>query len=141
ERWRAVAEMADRLPVLPIVEAAGRREHPTSSPEQSLELALGRRPLPDPPPAFGVIRPGRIRAASEAVNGVAPTPRDRAGDLPAELFPETDDDEAEAEDSVPLGSLSRLLNGGLQTGLSRWLTKKFGGRGQPEEGDGGSELP
>src|SRR6266436_3812149 len=62
EGWRALAEMADRLPALPVVEAAGRREHPSSSPEQSLLLALGRRPLPDPPPMFGVIRPGRIRA-------------------------------------------------------------------------------
>jgi len=139
EGWRALAEMADRLPALPLVEAAVRMDHPSSCPEQSLELALGRRPLADPPPVFGAIRPGRIRAAADAVTAAAPTPRDLAGDIAADLLPEADDDEA--EETIPLGSLSRLLNGGIQTGLSRWLAKKFGGRGQPEDGDGGAELP
>ena len=139
EGWRALAEMAGRLPALPIVEAAGGADRPSSSPEQSLELALGRRPVADPPPVFGVIRPGRIRAAAEVVAATAPTPRDLAGGLPPDLLPEVDDDDA--EDTVPLGSLSRLFNGGIQTGLSLWLTKKFGGRGQPEEGGGGSDLP
>lgn len=139
EGWRALAEMADRLPRLPIVEAAGRVEHPSSSPEESVELALGRRPLADPPPVFGMIRPRLIRATAEVVSAAAPTGRDLAGDLPPDLLPELDDDEA--EDTVPLGSLSRLFNGGIQTGLSLWLTKKFGGRGQPEDGDGGSDLP
>jgi Mg-chelatase subunit ChlD len=139
EGWRALAEMADRLPRLPIVEAALRVDHPSSSPEQSVELALGRRPLPDPPPVFGMIRPRMIRAAAEAVSAAAPTARDLVGDRPPDVLPEVDDDEA--EDTIPLGSLSRLFNGGLQTGLSRWLTKKLGGRGQPEDGDGGSDLP
>jgi Mg-chelatase subunit ChlD len=138
EGWRALAEMAGRLPALPIVEAARAADCPSSSPEQSLKLALGRRPLADPPPVFGVIRPGRIRAAAEAVTATAPTPRDLSGGLPPDLLPEVDDN---AEDTVPLGSLSRLFNGGLQTGLSLWLTKRFGGRGQPEEGGGGSDLP
>src|SRR5205807_6449267 len=82
EGWRALAEMADRLPGLPLVEAAVRMDHPSSGPEQSLELALGRRPLADPPPAVRVIRPGRIRAAADAVTATAPTPRDLAGDVP-----------------------------------------------------------
>jgi len=138
EGWRALAEMAGRLPALPIVEAAQRAERPSSSPEESLELALGRRPLADPPPIFGMVRPGRIRAAAEVVTATAPTARDVA-ELPPDLLPEADDDDA--EDTVPLGSLSRLFNGGLQTGLSLWLTKKFGGRGRPEEGGGGSDLP
>src|SRR5438105_2877629 len=79
------------------------------------------------------------RAAADTVTATAPSPRDLAGDVAADLLPETDDDEA--EDTIPLGSLSRLLSGGIQTGLSRWLTKKFGGRGLPEDGDGGAELP
>ena len=82
EGWRAMAEMAGRLPALPIVEAAHGAERPSSSPEESLELALGRRPLADPPPVFGVIRPGRIRAAAEVVTATAPTPRDLAGTAP-----------------------------------------------------------
>ena len=139
EGWRALAEMADRLPALPVVQTAVAMEHPSSCPEQSLELALGRRPLADPPPAFGAIRPGRIRAAAETVTAAAPTARDLAGEAPAELLPDADDDES--EDTIPLGSLSKLLSGGIQTGLSQWLTKKLGGRGQPEDGDGGSELP
>jgi len=139
EGWRALAEIAGRLPSLPIVEAAHGADCPSSSPEQSVELALGRRPLADPPPVFGVIRPGRIRAAAEATTATAPTARDLSGGLPPDLLPEVDDDDA--EDTVPLGSLSRLFNGGIQTGLSLWLTKKFGGRGQPEEGGGGSDLP
>src|SRR5207244_34995 len=57
---------------------------------------------------------------------------------PATL-PELEGDDV--DDTTALGSLSRLFNGGVQTGLSLWLTKKFGGCGVAEDGDGGSELP
>ena len=138
EGWRALAERAEHLPPLPIVAAARRCEHPSSSPEQSVDLALSRCALSDPPPQFGVIRPRRIRTVAAAVAAAAPTRHDLVPN-PLSMAPsELEGDEV--DENIPFGSLSRLFNGGAQTGLSLWLARKFGGRGMTEDSDGNSEL-
>jgi nitric oxide reductase NorD protein len=111
EGWRALAVMADRFPPLPIVTRAVEIQHLTSSSEESLALAQSRRPIPDPPDVFGMIRPARLRAlAAQEITGGAPTRSDLQGELPEDVLPEADED----EETIPMSSLSRLLQGPIQ---------------------------
>ena len=139
EGWRALAAMAPQVPPFPLVMQATAMEALTSSPEESLALAQSRRPVPEAPPVFGIIRPGRLRAtaASDVLAAGAPTPKDLNELAPEDALPEVDED----EETESLSGLSKLLSNGLQTSLSLWLTKKLGGRGQPDDGEGGSDLP
>jgi len=130
EGHRALAAMEDVLPAsvrrLVDLETAARSE----SAEQSLELAIGRAAVPDPPAVFGAIRPKRVR-----------TPVDAAGDAPsARHTPRHDegtlhdlDDEID-EDRPALDFLSSPVGGGGPIGrlLKRLLgDARSGGSGAP----------
>ena len=140
EGWRALAEMADVLPGVPIVAEARRRDPLSSSPEESLQLAIGRSALPDPPEVFGIIRPRRLLtvvAEEQEAQGGAPTPSDLARrEIAEDLMDETDED----EETQSIGKMMKLFQSPLQSPLGQWLSKKMGAGRDPGDGAGGADL-
>ena len=141
EARRSLAAVGERLPAV-VVAAAGSPGTTSvpATPEESLAQALGRWPVPEPPPAFGVIRPGAVltvaREEAETAAG-APSRQDLAAPYVGEdVLPEADDD----EESQSMGAFSRMMQNGFQTPFSLWVTKLLGGKGSPGDGDGGAEL-
>ena len=140
EGWRALAAMAGILPGVPIVAEARRHDPRSSSPEESLQLAIGRTPLPDPPELFGVIRPRRllnVLAEEQESQGGAPTPADLARrDIAEDLMAETDED----DETESIGKIMKLFQSPLQSPLAQWLSKKMGAGRDPGDGAGGADL-
>jgi nitric oxide reductase NorD protein len=141
EARRSLAAMSERLPAAVAVAAGPPGTSVPATPEESLAQALGRWPVPESPPAFGVIRPGAVltvaREEAETAAG-APSPQDLAAPYVEEdVLAEADDD----EESQSMGTFSRMMQNGFQTPFSLWVTKLLGGKGSPSDGDGGAELP
>jgi hypothetical protein len=109
----------------------------SASPEQSLEIAAGRGPLPLPPEEFGVIRPRAVRRTAERsdVTAVQPGthhPRSQGRDLLREL----DDDEDEPLAGPDL--LSSPIGGG--GALGHLLKKLFRSARSSTGGPPGAET-
>src|SRR5262249_51816657 len=99
EGRRVLAELATRIPLAHALAPKG--EPTTSTADQSLEVARGTTPVPDPPEWFGVIRPSRLLGAAAAGPGVPPSDNDRRLEFEPTGVPEAhdDDDEEQGEES------------------------------------------
>jgi Mg-chelatase subunit ChlD len=138
EGWRALAVTAGSLPRVPLVRAATRTELLSSSPEESLALAVGRRPLPEPPPAFGVLRPRRVLAVGPVEDAAALTARELEKQQEREdELPEFD----ENEETESIGILLKLFSSSLRNPAAQWLQKLLGAGRQLGSGSAGAELP
>jgi Mg-chelatase subunit ChlD len=138
EGWRALAAIADLLPGVPVVARARRTELWSSSPEESLAVAISRRPVPEAPEVFGVIRPRRVLAAGPVEEAGVPTAQDLARQQLTEEDIPTFDEDDETED---IGKIAKLFSSPLQSGLMQKLAKKMGLGKEPGSGAGGAELP
>jgi len=104
EGRRVLTALAARLPVAASFDAEG--EGATASGDESLAVARSRRPVADPPPWFGAIRPGRLPGAPEG----GPGARARDDDLRLRFRPtDVPADEEDEEGGEASGRRSRIL--------------------------------
>lgn len=116
-------------PVLPA--SARRLSDPaiaalSSSPSHSLAIALGSQALPDPPGAFGVIRPHKVQKRFEALGSTPAPSRYQPRSPGRELLRDLDDDVEDPFESPDLvsspvgggGAIGRLLKGLFRSGRS-----------------------
>lgn len=111
----------------------------TDGPDESLQVALGKVPLPDPPSELGAIRPRRLMRSDEAVGGGAPTRQDlktgaRDDDLP---------DLGEDEETQDPGSLAEKFSSpvGGRGPVAKMMQKVLGLGREESSGSAGAELP
>ncbi|ORW86745.1 nitric oxide reductase activation protein [Mycobacterium sp. IEC1808] len=121
--------------------ALGNREIASraDSPAASLTIARGREAIADPPPEFGVIRPGKVlalssRAATQEEANPPHVPRGRARQL-AEL------DDAQTDDSDDPDVFTSPIGGGGFIG--KWLKKMLSSARKTGSGGGppGADTP
>lgn len=104
------------------------------SPAASLDIALGRAVIPDPPAIFGAIHPRKLLAAASGAAESGPSgqhiPQQRQGNTVIELAEEANTDDEDSEDvaSSPVGG-----GGGLGKLLQRLLqmVRQLKGGGTP----------
>ena len=138
EGRRALSACRDVLPGLPVVVESGRCELWSTTPEESMAVAISRRAVPEAPEQFGVLRPRRVLDAGPVEEAGVPTAADLARpDLVEEDLPTFDEDE-ESED---IGRIVKLFSNPLQSNLMQKLAKKMGVGKEPGTGPGGAELP
>ena len=137
EGRRALAELAESVPLAAkLATAAGVPS--TVSAAASLEVACGRRAVPDPPEWFGAIRPSMLLKASVDGPGGAPTEKDLRLALRLTETPETDDGEELGEESkIPKLFTNTLSNA---KALNDFLSKVLGVSRSPGKGAAGEEL-
>ena len=132
EGWRVLAELAQRLPIAAALLSEGGPC--TAGAAESLALARSRKPVPDPPEWFGVIRP---RAVVPAAAG----PGSAAGEIdPGAL---STDEEETGDDDEPGGTskILKLFEAPVNSqALSEFLRKLFGGAKSNEEDAVGGDL-
>jgi nitric oxide reductase NorD protein len=135
EGQRALADLWGFLPttVLPATDPLTAQR--TDSPQASLILALGTEEIPDPPAAFGVIRPRRVGQAREArTEGLGPAhapPQERQALL------------RELEDDVGEGPVVDILSSPVGGGgpIGRLLKRLLGEARSPGTGAPGADAP
>ena len=137
EGRRVLADLAAQLPLA----AALRPEEPTTSTvDESLEVARGRRTVAAPPQWFGVIRPSRLLAAPAG----KPSARASDGDLRLKFDP-TDVPETQDDGDAEQGEESRILklfgNPLTSKTLSDFFNKLLGNSRSPGDGAAGGEMP
>lgn len=142
---RAATVLTARLPsaFLQLPEL-GSGPQVTATCDASLDWALSRRPLPEPPGWFGTVRPlMTLRKAVQEDGLSALTQREASGDFKRQEMQEFDDDDATEESKLlklfenPLfgnNPLSDMLNKILGAGTS-------GKRSDSQDGGGGAEAP
>jgi Mg-chelatase subunit ChlD len=139
EGWRALSAIADFLPRGPIAALGRGTEVLTSSAEESLAEALGRRDVPEPPEIFGVIRPRRVLGATPADDGSPPTAQDLARQqLVEETLSEFDEDQETEDQSKILKLFSSPL--GNNNSMTQLLFKAIGAGREPGSGQAGADL-
>ena len=138
EGRRVFADLAPRIPLADALRPTG--EPTTSTADESLEVARGRRTVATPPRWFGVIRPSRLLAAT------ARGPSARAGDGDLRLkfdptdVPETQDD-GDAEQGEESNILKLFGNPLSSKTLSDFFNKLLGNSRSPGDGAAGGEMP
>jgi nitric oxide reductase NorD protein len=139
EGHRAFAELAARIPLAAALCPKGGAT--TSSADESLELARGRRRVADPPEWFGVIRPSRLLGAPSGGPAAQPSDDDLHLDFDPTDVPETQDDgdEEQSEESKILKLFENPLF--KSKTLSDFLYKLFGASRSPGDGAAGGEMP
>jgi Mg-chelatase subunit ChlD len=138
EGRRVLAELAARIPLAAVFRPTG--EPITSTADESLALARGRRRVAPPPAWFGAIRPSRLLSASSAGPGARASERDLRLQ-----FHETDLSETPEDADRKPGQESRIL---------RWLgsplssntvadlfNRLLGNSRSPGDGAAGGDLP
>jgi nitric oxide reductase NorD protein len=138
EGRRVFAELAARIPLAATLRPEG--EPTTSTADESLEVARGRRTVADPPEWFGVIRPSRLLGAS-AGSSTRPSDNDLRLEFEPTDVPEANDDGdgEQGEESKIL----RLFDNPLfkSNTLSDFLHKLFGASRSAGDGAPGGEMP
>lgn len=146
EGYRVLAALGPRVP------SASSASHlaaamntgpapPTVGPQQSLEIALGKSTLAEPPDFFGAIRPSRLLKAS--ATGSRPTGGDvnlalSATDPPDEEIPGDDDDEHPSEKSRILKLFERPAGA---MSAANFMRKLFGtSRSTSETDSAGADM-
>ncbi len=133
EGHRALVSNADLLPG--VLASLGDRDiaSRSQSPADSLSIAAGRAPTGDPPPGFGVIRAGKVLAASsravEQQDQAQHVPRGRGAQELEEL------DEAQVDDSDDPDLFTSPVGGGGFIG--KWLKKMLSSKRRGAHGSGG----
>jgi Mg-chelatase subunit ChlD len=138
EGRRVLAELATRLPLAHALDPKG--EPTTSTADQSLEVARGRRTLADPPEWFGVIRPSRLLGAAAAGKAAQPGGNDRRPEFKLTEVPEAQDDGDEEQDEE--SKILKLFENPLfnSSALADFLYKLFGVSRSPGDGAAGGEM-
>jgi nitric oxide reductase NorD protein len=137
EGHRVLADVARRIPLAAELRPTG---HPiTSTADESLEVARGRRRIPDAPEWFGVIRPSRLLGAS------VDAPSARASDRDARLnFDPTDVPEAQDGGDGEQGEESKILklfgNPLASNTISDFFNKLLGNSRSPGDAASGGEM-
>lgn len=141
EGCRALRALADVLPGLePTRLGADLDVEPSESAAQSLERALSKERIPDPPPSFGVLRPSKLLATrASADDGGRATPQDQKRGAPESVVPELRED----EESDDVGRLAKAFSSPIgSTGpITRLLHRLLGLGRAPGTGPAGAELP
>jgi Mg-chelatase subunit ChlD len=137
EGRRVLAAFAEQVA---LAAALGAGEEPvTSTAQQSLEVARGRKAVAPPPAWFGVIRPSRLLGAS--AGGASGRARDTDLRLRFDL---TDVAEERDEGDAERGEESRILklfaNPLSSNTLSDLFNKLLGNLRSPGDGTGGGEM-
>ena len=139
EGRRVFAELTARIPLAVTLRPEG--EPATSTADESLQLARGRRTVAEPPDWFGVIRPFRLLGAPAAGPGAGPSDTDRhlAFDLTGVPEAQDDEDGEQGEKS----KISRLFENPLwnSTTLADFLYGLFGMSRSAGDGAAGGEMP
>jgi hypothetical protein len=138
EGRRVLAELTARIPLAAVFRPAG--EPMTSTADESLEVAKGRRSVAPPPEWFGVIRPSRL------LSEPAPGPGAKASDRDLRLqFQETDLPDTRDDEGAEPGEASKILRwlgSPLSSNtLADLFNKLFGNSRSPGEAPAGGELP
>lgn len=141
EGARVLADLADRLPLAARLGVTGPGVDGAGSPAGSLELARGRGAVADPPPWFGVIKPGRLRGATDRA-GERVTDADLRLQVTA---PEAagDDSDADDDDGPPVTSkILGLFDNPLfnSEALGGFLRKLLGASGSSGDSTAGGQL-
>ncbi|WP_040866704.1 nitric oxide reductase activation protein NorD [Nocardia exalbida] len=138
EGCRVLAELGDKVP---LATTLGPYEPPgTATAEESLEVAVGRVPVADPPEWFGVIKPSPLLAPT-AGPGARATDKELRLDFDPIDLPEADDDDSDNEQAA--GSrILRLFENPLfdSRALSDRLRKLFGNSRSAGDGAAGAEM-
>src|SRR5262249_51391681 len=138
EGRRVFVDLAAQIPLAATLRPIG--EPTTSTADESLEVARGRRTVAAPPQWFGVIRPSRLLAASAG----GPSARARDGELRLKFdptdVPETQDD-GDAEEGKESKILKLFGNPLTSNTLSDFFNKLLGNSRSPGDGAAGGELP
>jgi nitric oxide reductase NorD protein len=108
----------------------------TDSPTRSLEVAVSREPMDDPPDAFGTIRPRRVRHSAGQHPGASVTTEHAPRSSPPGGMRELDDEE---DDRLVVDFLSSPVGGG--GGIGRLLKKLFGDARTAGGGQPGADAP
>jgi Mg-chelatase subunit ChlD len=138
EGRRVLADLAPKLPLAAVLRPTG--EPTTSTADESLEVARGRRTVAAPPQWFGVIRPSRLLAAPAG----GPSAPASDGDLRLKFdrtdVPETQDD-GDAENSEESKILKLFGNPLTSKTLSDFFSKLFGNSRSPGDAAAGGGMP
>ncbi|WP_155900225.1 VWA domain-containing protein [Mycolicibacterium sp. CBMA 226] len=137
EGRRVLAELASELPLAAELDAG---EPATSTADESLQIARGRRAVDDAPDWFGVIKPSRL-LASPVGPGSKPTDKDlqlkfEVPDVDGEPDDE-DDDTGESEDSKILKLFEAPM---ASRTMSDFLSKLFGSSKSKGQDNAGAEM-
>ncbi|WP_067649949.1 nitric oxide reductase activation protein NorD [Nocardia harenae] len=113
----------------------------TATAEESLALATGRAPVPDPPAWFGVIKPSRLLARQPGAGGKATAKELRLEFDPIEM-PEGEEDDDDGGDQVGGSKILKLFENPLfnSRALSDQLRKLFGNSRSAGDGPAGAEM-
>jgi Mg-chelatase subunit ChlD len=135
EGRRVLTVLAERLPLVATLDLAG--DPTTESATESLRLALGRKPVADPPHWFGAIRPSRLLAAPASGPGTAPTDKDLRLEINLSEVPEAENDEPGEESKILKLFQNPLAN---SNPLTNFLSKMLGMSRSPGQGSAGGEM-
>jgi nitric oxide reductase NorD protein len=136
EGHRALLSNADLLPG--VLSSVGDRDiaSRSQSPTDSLSIATGRAPIGDPAPGFGVIRAGKVLAASsraaETQDDAQHVPRGRRNQDGDKELEELDDTQVDDSDDPDLFS-SPVGGGGF---IGKWLKKMLSSARKTGSGGG-----
>ena len=138
EGRRVLAELAARIPLAAVFRPTG--EPTTSTADESLEVAKGRRRVAPPPEWFGTIRPSRLLSASAGGPGAQASDRDlRLQFQQTDLSETRDDGDSERGEE---SKILRLLGSPLASNtLADFFNRLLGNSRSPGDGAAGGELP
>jgi nitric oxide reductase NorD protein len=135
EGHRALTALAGLLPttVLPVADPLTARR--TDSPQSSLMIALGTEEIPDPPAAFGVIRPRLVGRLRDDRTGGPERTHDRPQERQALL--------RELEDDIGEGPVVDILSSPVGGGgpIGRLLKRLLGEARSSATGAPGADAP
>jgi len=138
EGRRVLADLAVQIPLAAALRPTG--EPTTSTADESLEVARGRRRIAAPPEWFGVIRPSRLLGAPAG----GPSAQASDGDLRLDFDP-TDVPETKDDGDAEQGEESKILklfgNPLASNTLSDFFNKLLGNSRSPGDGAAGGEMP
>ncbi|MFC8526141.1 nitric oxide reductase activation protein NorD [Nocardia sp. NPDC057227] len=113
----------------------------TATAEESLALATGRAPVPDPPAWFGVIKPAKLLTKQPGAGGKATAKELRLEFDPIDM-PEGEEDDDDGGDQVGGSKILKLFENPLfnSRALSDQLRKLFGNSRSAGDGPAGAEM-
>ncbi|MFC8043341.1 nitric oxide reductase activation protein NorD [Nocardia sp. NPDC057353] len=113
----------------------------TATAQESLALATGREPVPDPPEWFGVIKPSKLLAQPPGAGGKA-TAKELRLEFDLIDMPEGEEDDEDGGDQVGGSKILKLFENPLfnSKALSDQLRKLFGNSRSAGDGPAGAEM-
>lgn len=138
EGQRVLVDLATKIPLAAALRPTD--EPTTSTPDESLEVARGRRSVAAAPGWFGVIRPSRLLSAPAGGPSARANDRDLRLDFSPTDVPETADD-GDAEQGEESRILKLFANPLSSSALSDFFNKLLGNSRSPGDGAAAGDLP